>query len=187
MGAGWRWREPRATLRPMKPYRLFLLALACSWALGAHAQWQWLDKDGRKVFSDRPPPHDVPEKSILKRPGQAAAPAAPSADAADSAAAPATAARPAASVPRASGVDKELEEKKQQAEAAEAAKKKAEEERMARQRADNCRRARQSKATFDSGIRVATTNAKGEREILDDNARAAEGKRLDGIIASDCR
>ena len=46
----------------MKPHKLLLLALACTWATGAFAQWQWLDKDGRKVFSDRPPPSEVPEK-----------------------------------------------------------------------------------------------------------------------------
>jgi hypothetical protein len=33
---------------------------------------------------------------------------------------------------------------------------------------------------------LATTNAKGEREILDDAGRAAEAKRLDGIIRADC-
>jgi hypothetical protein len=29
-------------------------------------------------------------------------------------------------------------------------------------------------------------NAKGEREIMDDAMRAAEGKRLDEVIARDC-
>ena len=38
----------------MKMHKLLLLAVACTWALGAAAQWQWIDKDGRKVFSDRP-------------------------------------------------------------------------------------------------------------------------------------
>jgi hypothetical protein len=32
------------------------------------AQWQWIDKDGRKVYSDRSPPSDIQEKNILKRP-----------------------------------------------------------------------------------------------------------------------
>ena len=55
----------------MKMHKLLLLAVACTWALGAAAQWQWIDKDGRKVFSDRPPPAEVPAKSILKQPGGA--------------------------------------------------------------------------------------------------------------------
>ncbi|WP_216088085.1 DUF4124 domain-containing protein, partial [Shigella flexneri] len=36
---------------------------------------QWVDKDGRKVFSDRPPPVDVPAKNILKQPGGSLQPA----------------------------------------------------------------------------------------------------------------
>ena len=85
-----------------------------------------------------------------------------------------------------SGKDKELEEKKAQAEAAEAAKKKAEDEKIAKAKADNCTRARQAKATFESGRLITHSNAKGERVFLDDATRAAESKRIDGIIATDC-
>ena len=70
--------------------------------------------------------------------------------------------------------------------AAEQAKKKAELDKIAKIRADNCDRAKRAKATLDSGIRIATTNAKGEREVMDDKARADEGKRLDEVIRSDC-
>lgn len=170
----------------MKPHKLLLLTVACTWALGASAQWQWLDKDGRKVFSDRPPPQDIPEKSILKQPhGRPMAPA-PVAAASAADTAPATAAKPAASA-AGSGKDKALEEKKAQAEAAEAAKKKAEEQKLAQARAENCKRAREGKATLDSGVRMARTNEKGEREVLDDTQRAAELKRINGIIQSDCK
>ena len=103
------------------------------------------------------------------------------------AAAAAETATPAASVPKVSGKDKELQEKKKLADAAEAEKKKAQEEEYAKMRADNCERAKRSKANFDSGVRISTTNAKGEREILDDAQRAAEAKRLEKIIASDCK
>ena len=84
-------------------------------------------------------------------------------------------------------MDKALEEKKKQAEAAEAAKKKAEEQKVAAARADNCKRARSAKADLDSGVRIARTNAKGEREVLDDAQRAAELKRVNQIIAQDCK
>ena len=141
------------------------------------AQWQWVDKDGRKVYSDRPPPSDIPEQSILKHPGNRASAAAP--------AAPAAAAASAAA-PRVSGKDRELEEKKKQAEQQEAAQKKAEEEKYQKTRADNCARARQAKAGVDSGARIATTSKSGERVILDDDARAAESKRLQGVIQSEC-
>ena len=172
----------------MKMHKLLLLAVACTWALGAAAQWQWIDKDGRKVFSDRPPPAEVPAKRILKQPGGApvARPAAtPEANSAENATPAAAASKPAAK-PVAAGKDKELEEKKAAAEAAEAAKKKAEEEKIARAKAENCTRARQAKATLESGVLMKQTNAQGERVIMDEASRNAEIKRTNGIIASDC-
>src|SRR6476661_6960686 len=80
----------------------------------------------------------------------------------------------------------DLEARKKQAEAAEAEKKKAQDAAMAEAKADNCKRAREAKATLDSGIRLSRVNAQGEREILDDNQRAAEGQRLQDIIGRDC-
>jgi len=160
------------------------MVLGALWAasLAATAQWQWVDKDGRKVYSDRPPPADVPEKSILKQPGVrgGAIPAVVATPAAASSA-PASAA-----VPRPSGKDKELEEKKKQAEQQEAAAKKAEEEKYQKARAENCARARQAKASIDLGGRIATVDKSGERIIMDDEARAAESKRLQGVIQSQC-
>lgn len=178
----------------MKLLHALTAALALALPVAAAAQWQWIDKDGRKVFSDQAPPSDIPAKSILKQPAGKPAAAAPAAgdatpgaaaaDAAKTAAAPAP--KPAASVPRLSGKDKELEEKKKQAEAAEAAKKKAEEERIAKARAENCERAKKAKASLDSGVRIATTNANGERDFMSDSARAAESKRVSDIIATEC-
>lgn len=168
----------------MKPYKLLLLALACTWATGAFAQWQWLDKDGRKVFSDRPPPQDVPEKNILKQPhlsgSSRAAAAAASTGATTDAAAPARAAV-------GTGKDKQLEENKAKADAAEAAKKQAEQERQAKVRADNCARARQAKVQLAPGRLVGYTSANGERGYMDDATRAAELNRTDAVIASDCQ
>lgn len=167
--------------------RLLLLCCVCALPLAASAQWQWLDGSGKKVFSDQPPPLDVPEKNIVRRPGSpsarpavAPAPADPGETAPDAARSSASAARP-------SGIDKELEEKTRKAEEAEKAKQAAEAQKLAKAKADNCNRARQGKATFDSGMRVARLNAQGEREVMDDQARAAEQRRLQGIIDSDCK
>jgi hypothetical protein len=154
---------------------VFFSALACGSAL---AQWQWVDETGRRVFSDTAPPLSVPEKNILKRPGSHAQPASPPA--------PVAAPNETLEAPKLSTRDSALEARKKQAEEAEQAKKKADEERQAKLRAESCERAQRAKATLDSGIRLATTNAKGEREILDDAGRAAEAKRLDGIIRADC-
>jgi type IV secretory pathway VirB10-like protein len=182
----------------MKLHKIALLAIACTWALGAAAQWQWIDKDGRKVFSDRPPPQDIPEKNMLKQPSfggprvtpavTPAAPAAPAAAGGASAAAPGAAAAPAAPASAAaSGKDKELEKRKAEAEAAEAAKKKAEDEKIAKAKAENCTRAREAKALMDSGTPLRQTNAQGERVFLDEAQRAAETKRINAAIAADCK
>lgn len=93
----------------------------------------------------------------------------------------------AAAKPKPTGVDKELEEKTRKAEEAEKAKQAAEAQKVAQARAENCQRARQGKATMDSGIRIARLNAQGEREIMDDKARAAEAQRLQSVIDSDCK
>lgn len=170
----------------MNVLRFVLLAAACSLPLAASAQWQWIDKTGQKVFSDQSPPPDIPAKNILKRPGGRALPAPVEEPAANVAAAAASAPKPAASGLKLSTKDKELEDKKKQAEAAEAEKKKAQEEKVAKAKADNCERAKRAKATFDSGVRVAQTNAKGEREFMSDENRASETKRLQGIIDNDC-
>jgi len=164
----------------MKLLRSTLLGLACALPALSLAQWQWIDKDGRKVFSDQSPPADVPAKSIIRQPG-AKGPVAPGPIVG------AQPSRPAAPVPKPSGKDKELEARKKQAEAAEAEKKKAEEEQLAKIKADNCERSKRSKAMFDSGARVARMNTKGEREYMDDASRAVETKRLERIIASDCK
>ena len=53
-------------------------------------------------------------------------------------------------------------------------------------KADNCVRAKQAKASYESGLRIRRVNAKGEVEVLDDAARAVEVKRIQAIIESDC-
>jgi hypothetical protein len=168
----------------MQLFRPLLLGLVCALPALSLAQWQWIDKDGRKVFSDQSPPAEVPAKNILRRPGpRGGAPA----QATEQAAAASDAAKPAANVPKVSGKDAELLAKKKQVEATEAEKKKAGEEELAKARAENCARAKRSKANFDSGVRVSTANDKGEREFMDDAARAAETRRLEGVIATDCK
>lgn len=166
----------------MKPVQL-LLALALGVApLASFAQWQWVDKDGRRVFSDQAPPPDIPDKNILRRAGPA-----PRALSSAEKEAAAKVASDAASAPKAAGVDKELQDKAKAAEAAEAAKQKAEQDRIAKARAENCARSRQAKATLDSGMRVARVNAQGEREFMDDAAKAAELRRVQAAIDSDCK
>jgi len=164
----------------MKSIRPLICLALCLCALTASAQWQWTDKDGRKVFSDRAPPSDIPEKNILKRPGSRGSAAIATTPAATPAAAPGVAAAPV-------GTDKSLQDKKKQAEDAEVAKRKAEEERNARLMAENCSRAQQAKAGLDAGGRMSRINEKGEREFFDEAAIASEGQRLQTIINENCK
>ena len=170
---------------------LLALIAGSTFSLAAMAQWQWVDKDGRKVFSDRVPPAEIPEKDILKRPsGNLRRTAAPGSDAAMAAAKPASAASaPAAkaSVPRLSGKDAELEAAKKKAEEEEANKKKAEDEKLAKAKAENCERSKLAMATLKSGVRMSSMNAKGEQEVFDDAKRAAETKRAQEVMDSSCK
>lgn len=59
-----------AAIRTSTTKSLIAAGLLCI-ASSSMAQWQWLDRSGRKVFSDRPPPADISEKNIIKRPGAA--------------------------------------------------------------------------------------------------------------------
>jgi len=166
---------------------LLTLALVgvCSTAM---AQWQWLDKDGRKVFSDRSPPPDVLEKDIIKRPGGVLKPSVAKDTGSNDSVTAGTADAPATrSTPLTTGVDKDLEAKKKQAADAEAAKRKAEEDRVTKARVENCARAKQSLSTFDSGLRISRTNASGEREVMDDTSRAVERARVQGLVESECK
>ena len=37
-----------------------------------------------------------------------------------------------------------------------------------------------------SGVRIGRVNTAGEREVMDDTARAAEAKRVQAVMAADC-
>jgi len=156
-----------------------VLALASTTAL---AQWQWVEKDGRKIFSDRAPPAEIQDKDILKRPaGALRGAAAPALTAA------ASAPSQRASTPKPTGKDAELEARKKKADDDQAAKKKAEEDKVAKNKADNCERAKTALATLQSGVRMSSVNAKGEREVFDDAKRDAEIKRTQEVIDASCK
>jgi hypothetical protein len=176
----------------MKLIAPLIAALACSaFAPAASAQWHWIDHNGRSVFSDRAPPPDIPDRNVRRQPGERGrtfdtplpGPAAAAGNTAPPANAPASTPQP--------GSDPVLLEKKrqadQQAAKAQAAQRQQEEARLAQLRADSCTRARQALAGLNSGMRMTRTNEQGEREFLDDTARAAEAQRIQSVIDSDCR
>ncbi len=162
----------------LRGFMLLLISLLFA-ATPSLAQWKWKDSRGQVVVSDIPPPRDIPERDVLQKPDVAARRPAAAPSAASGAVVAEVAAKPK--------VDAELESRRKKAEQEQADKQKAEEEKVAAQRADNCKRARAHLASLDSGIRLARTNDKGEREILDDKGRAEEMARTRQVIASECR
>ena len=175
--------------------RLLLTALlGLAVASPAQAQWKWRDSGGRIQYSDRPPPPGIADRDVLVRPAPAAVVsgavrgALVSGPTASASAAVATA--PAAAPTAASAAarsDPALEAKRREAERAEAARQKLETDKVAAAQAENCQRARTQLRTLDDGMRIARVNQNGEREYLDDSARAAETARARSVIASDCR
>lgn len=157
--------------------------LIASLSTPALAQWKWRDKNNQVQYSDLPPPQGVPESSILQRPAAASRRALP-AVAASSAQAAASA---ASGLAPAKGVEPELEAKLRKEEQDKAAKAKAEADKLAAQKADNCNRARLQLRGLEDGLRVARVNQKGERELLDDKARAEEVARTRETISADCK
>ncbi len=179
-------------IRTALPYLVAIFGIVFS--ASAMAQYMWLDASGRKVFSDQPPPANIPAKRVLQQPGKAAAaqttdvsekPSAESgAEEAKSTTSPKNST--ATAKPEASK-DKDLEAAKKKIDDETAAKKKVEQEKIDAAKADNCKRAKQAKSQFETGRPIATANAKGERIIMDEASRMVETKRLEGIIAADCK
>ena len=146
--------------------------------------WKWRD-GGRTVFSDRPPPSNIPDRAILERPAGMTRGAVPPSPAGPSLVDPTPAPVAAATAPAAT--EPALEAKLRKEAAEKAAKEKADEAKLAAARADNCLRARGQLKLLDDGVRIAKTNQKGEREILDDKQRADEQARVRKIVVSDCK
>lgn len=160
--------------------RMGLLALILAVGAGAataQSIWKWRDKDGRVQVSDRPPPMDIAEKDILQRPHASRAPA------------PSPAGSEAGSAPL-PGVDPALAAKRSKAAAEQAAAEKtkqaAEKAKRDQARAETCQRARNQLTALESGMRMGRMNDKGEREILDDQGRAAEIARTRQVADANC-
>jgi len=177
--------------------KLLLLTLGLLSAGAAFAQWQWLDQYGRKIYSDKPPPDSVPESKILHGAnGQPYVPAAKAAkeeqahmvnsptygfQSADTPKAKASAPAAASKASSAAGAEKSAKDaakaKAEQA-AKEAEAKRQEQERMAQ----NCVQLKNNLATIDSGQRLASLDASGNRVVMDDSQRAAERKRTQDLM-----
>ena len=148
---------------------LVLLSLATS----ALAQFVWLDEKGVKQYSDLPPPSSVPNKRILKTPGQSlprgTTEVTETAEAADAGAD----SKPEAKAPP-TIAEQNAAFQKRKTEQAEKAKKAEQEAKLASNKAENCARARANQRTLDSGARIAQTDASGQRSYMNDQQRAQQ-------------
>ncbi|ATQ76778.1 DUF4124 domain-containing protein [Massilia violaceinigra] len=148
----------------------------------ASAQYVWVDANGTKQFSDRPPPPGVPAKNIIKSPTAAAV-----APKTDDVQAPASKPMSADDKVPPSLADREAEYRKR-AKAKEDEQKKASEE--ATRKAANkvaCESARSYKRTLELGMRVSSTDKNGERSFIDDAQRTSEIARANKAIAEACK
>ena len=169
--------------KPMQKTALPLIACLLAFAaLGAQAQslWKWRDASGQLHISDTPPPSATPAKDILSTPrGATGAPAL--SPKVDTPAAPASTGESALDKKK-----KAVDAQKQQ----QADKDKADHDAAIAKneatRKDNCARAQSNLQALQGGQRMAKFNDKGEREILDDSARAAEIKHTQDSVSSNC-
>jgi hypothetical protein len=137
--------------------RHLLITIAIAFAAGA-AQAQikcWTDAAGKRTCGDTPPPGA--KVTTVRTETSPAAPPAPAAK--DAKGAPKGPLTPA---------QQEQDYRKRQLDAQKAAAKAEEEQKNAQAKADNCTRARNALRTLETGERIVTTDAKGERYYLNE-------------------
>ena len=146
-------------------FLLFAAAAAVSSGI-AQAQIKCWNEGGRRVCGDAPPP-GAKVTTIQGSSGPATPAPAP---AAKDGAKDAKAAKKEPMTP----AEREQDYRKRQAESQKAAEKLAAESKEADAKRENCDRARDALRTYESGGRVARTDAKGERYFLDEAQLAQE-------------
>jgi hypothetical protein len=153
----------------MKNPWIFLFALAFAGA--AHAQYRWVDKDGKVRYGDTPPAGV--KATALGAPASGSAPAAPPAASKDAKKGPMTAA------------EKEQDYRKRQAEAKKDQEKSEKSQQAATDKAENCKSAREYQRTLETG-RVARTNAAGERYYMEEDQIAQELAKSKQAVQKNC-
>ena len=143
-------------------------------ALAMAQAYKWTDKSGRVQYGDVPP-GDASNVTRLKAPSSGyAAPAVPEA-------------KKDASKDKEKALTPEQAFKKRQQERAEAEQKADKDRAEAEQKRANCDSAQASLRQLQSGQRVATVNAAGERVFIDDEQRSREIQRAQQSVSSWCK
>jgi len=147
----------------MKPLIVLLAALAFTGAAAAQ-QYKWVDADGRIRYGDTPPPGV--KATPLKPP-----PAAP---------------QPPAAASKEKALTPEAAFQKRQREREEELEKAAKERAAADAKRQNCEQAQLRLRQLQSGQRIATLNAAGERSFLEDAQRSRETERAQKAVSEWC-
>ena len=139
--------------------------------------YKWRDEKGGMVFSDQPPPSNIPRANILQAPKLTPSVAAKSgAPATGGASATAPAGKPApkpAAAPK-STAEQEADYKKRQLEAQKKAKEDGDKSAQEQQRVAACASLQQALKGLEGGQRVSRVDEKGERYFINDDQRAAD-------------
>lgn len=162
-------------------YAAALLAILLIPAAAQAQAYKWRDEKGSTVYSDKPPPPNIPPGNVLQAPKlKQSAP--------DAVSAKGGAATGGAKVNAPLTLaEREAESKKR---AAEAAKKSLDDGKKAEQetaRLDGCRQLRTQLASLDSGQRQVRFDEKGERFFLNDAQMSAEKAKVSqDLMANKC-
>ncbi len=146
---------------------LVFLAAALLAASGFAQQYKWVDKDGKVRYGDMPPPGV--RATPLKPPSGATPPPAAAGKKDEKPLTPEQA------------FQKRQKDQQDQAAKADKASAEAETKRV------NCELARANLRQLQSGERMATTNAAGERVYLDDAQRARDTERVQKAVSDWCK
>ena len=146
---------------------LFLCSMGIAFAAMAQ-QYKWVDKDGKVRYGDTPPP-GVKATPLKPPSGPSGSPPAEAKKDGEKPLSPEAAFR------------------KRQQEAKEKEDKAAQERAGAEAKRANCNSAQASLRQIQSGQRMSTINAAGERVYIDDEQRAKESERAQRAVSEWCK
>jgi hypothetical protein len=152
--------------------RLFAIIAALAFSAGAAAQmYKWKDENGRTQYGDTPPPgvDATPMRAPAAGTPPPASPAAKKGDAKNEKA-----------------LSPEAAFRKRQQERDAADEKEAKDRAQAEEKRVHCEQAQGQVRMLESGQRVATMNADGERMVMDDDQRARQLQIAQKAVAGWC-
>lgn len=151
----------------------------------AYAQFVWIDANGTKQYSDRPPPASIPKNKILKEPSLELRNGSQSAGDSETVAGSASAKGVVPATPAKGPLttaEKNADFVKRKSDQAEADKKSNDDAKEAAEKSKNCERAQAYNRSLQSGERIATTDKNGERAFLSDEKRTQEVRETKRVM-----